>query len=428
MLALMHTLVLAGAALADTALADTATTCHAPAVCPKSATELATLGQQLNTQGQYLQAAEHLERALMLDPGLKDAQLSYAIALTGMGDLLSANALLLDLLADPQLPATLRLLIAAQQSKLQALRTSATQPADSPAWQHRFSLSARLGFDSNLLGAPNLGSLTLTLPGQAVVLPLDESNLAQSGGYLRTDALLTARRTLPDNAHLEFAANLRSRYSPSVQLSGSTQLDLLLERSQAGPAGHYLNASAGLLQSQNGTRYQTWGAAAGWARTAACHTRAGAELQKRNYLDNPVLSGRYIGMATFVSCETTGGTQWLLGLKAGHDAPDNPARPGASQQLHSLRLASYKPLTAWPAGLLLDIEINHQQDTSGYSALIESGRNRSLVRRTARLQYQHNTSNTTQWVIGTEWVNQTSSLPLFGLRSWGSYTALQLAW
>ena len=46
--------------------------------CQKDATFLATLGQRLNAQGRYLEAADHLERALMLDANLKDAQLSYA--------------------------------------------------------------------------------------------------------------------------------------------------------------------------------------------------------------------------------------------------------------------------------------------------------------------------------------------------------------
>ena len=73
--------------------------------CQKDAPFLATLGQLLNSQGRYLEAADHLERALMLQPSLKDAQLSYAIALTGSGDVQSAAALLDNLLADPALPA-----------------------------------------------------------------------------------------------------------------------------------------------------------------------------------------------------------------------------------------------------------------------------------------------------------------------------------
>ena len=72
--------------------------------CQKDAAFLAALGQLLNSQGRYLEATDHLERALMLDPGLKDAQLSYAIALAGTGDVSSATALLDDLLADPACP------------------------------------------------------------------------------------------------------------------------------------------------------------------------------------------------------------------------------------------------------------------------------------------------------------------------------------
>ena len=172
--------------------------------CQKDALFLATLGQKLNNEGRYLEAADHLERALMLDPSLKDAQLSYAIALTGSGDPLSAAALLDNLLADRTLPAELRTLIQRQQNAVATL-------ADPGRWQSRITLASRVGYDSNLMGSPNLDSLSLTLAGQTVVLPLDASYLARSGSYVRADAQLDLRRNAPDGARWVAVASLRLR-------------------------------------------------------------------------------------------------------------------------------------------------------------------------------------------------------------------------
>lgn len=403
--------------------------------CQKDANFLAALGRLLNRQGRYLEAADHLERALMLAPDLKDAQLSYAIALTGSGDLLSAAALIDNLLADPALPPHLRPLIQRQKDAL---------AAEADGWQSRLTLAARLGYDSNLLGSPNLGSLALTLSGQTLVLPLDESYLARGGSYARADAQLDLHRSAPDGARWDAVVSLRSRHSPAVQAAGSSQADLLLERSHTASSagGSYINMSAATLQSQAGTRYLAWGAAGGWggAVAAACQARVGAEWQARQYLDNQVLSGRYRGLSAFWSCEQPSGVQWLLGLKAGRDAAQQRERAGGDQTQASLRVAGFWPLAALlpdagaalaglrRGGLLLDFEQTELMDSSGYSPIMDSGRTRSVSRSAARLEYQQPITRSVQWVLGAEWVAQRSSLALFRVDNWGGYTGLRLSW
>ncbi len=395
--------------------------------CQKDAAFLAALGQLLNSQGRYLEAADHLERALMLEPSLRDAQLSYAIALTGNGDVASASALLADLQNDPALPAHLRALIARQRAML----AGAAEPV---GWHSRFTLATRLGFDSNLLGSPNLGSLALTLSGQTLVLPLDDSYLARSGGYARADAQVDLQRAAPDGARWNAVASLRSRASPTVQAAGSSQIDLLLEHSHSG-GGSYFNASATALQFQAGTRYLAWGASAGWgsswpsAGATGCQARMGAQWQERDYPDKQVLSGRYTGLSVYWSCEPAWGGQWLLGLKAGRDAAQDNARPGGDQRQASLRLAGYLPLSRLQrGGLLLDFEQSQHVDSRGYSHIIDSGRTRTISRLAARLEYQYPLSPSAQWVLGAEWVAQTSNLALFQMHSRGGYAGLRVSW
>ena len=435
--------------------------------CQKDAVFLVTLGQLLNRQERYLEAADHLERALMLDPDLKDAQLSYAIALTGSGDVISAKALIDNLLNDADLPAALRPLIARQK----ALLANGRMQADPYAWQKRFTLATRLGYDSNLLGSPNLSSLALTLSGQTIVLPLDENYLARAASYVRADAQLEFSRTAPDGARWDAVASLRARTSPSLPTAGSTQVDLLLERSTIVPSfavarpgangngngssnssgsGSYINGTVSSLRSNAGTRFVAWGLTGGWgiawhsAAASTCQSRAGMEFQERKYQDNEVLSGRYTGVSITWSCESTTGTQLLLGLKAGYDQAQDANRPGGGQHQASLRVGAFLPQTSLmfgtPSaassalagsqrnGFVLDFEHSQQQDSSGYSPIIDSGRSRKISRSAARVEYQYFFSKAFVGLLGAEWIGQTSNIQLFRLGSHGVYSGLRLAW
>ena len=417
--------------------------------CQKDALFLAELGQLLNVLGRHLEAADHLERAIMLDADLKDAQLSYAIALAGIGDTRSAIAFIEGLLADPALPAELR-------AHIERQKTTLTLIAAPASWQRRFSLATRLGYDSNLLGSPNLGSLALTLPGQTLILPLDDSYLARSGTYARADAQLDLHHAAPGGGRWDMLASLRSRVSPSVPKADSNQFELLLERSTHMPAtlpagvtrqtGAYMNVSVLTLSANSGTRYDALGFAGGLGLTwrapfaAECRSRLGGEITERRYLDNQVLSGRYKGATIFNACEAPSGVQALLGFKAGRDSPIDSARAGGAQRQFSLRMATYLPLAVlgtglrWPwleasrAGVLLDYERSHQADSTGYSPILNDGSVRSVSRQAMRLEYQHPLSASLRWVLGAEQVAQASTLGLFRLDSWGVHTGLRLVW
>ena len=432
--------------------------------CQRDPQFLAALGQLLNSQGRYLEAADHLERALLLEPDLKDAQLSYAIALAGSGDISSAKAMIDNLLSDPDLPAALRPLISNQKALLTHPSGNGNSNGllDPHAWQTRFTLATRIGHDSNLLGSPDLNSLALTLAGQTIVLPLDENYLARPAPYARTEAQVQVNRTTPEGVRWDAMASLRSRYSPAISTAGSSQIDLSIERSDlslrqnpsqsttARTAGSYINASASALDASSGTQFSAWGLGAGWAtawRTqalSACQARAGLEFQERNYLDNEVLSGRYIGLSLNWSCESISGAQLTLGFKAGTDHPGDEARPGGVQHQVSLKAAAYLPQSllglgspsadlsaskgTFRNGFLIDLELSQQQDSSGYSPIIDSGRSRNVSRSAARVEYQYFFSRSFQAVLGAEWVGQVSSIALFGLTSQGAYTGLRKSW
>ena len=113
--------------------------------------------------------------------------------------------------------------------------------------------------------------------------------------------------------------------------AGSRQLEAQLERSQG---AHYLAASGAWLNTEGGTRYRSLGAGAGlqWPQAAAegraCQGRLGLEAQERALRSNPLLSGRYLGLAAQWQCTGLPGAassatpyapQWRVQLRTGRD-------------------------------------------------------------------------------------------------------------
>lgn len=421
---------------------------------------LATLGNVLNQLGRYREAADHLERALLLDAQLLDAQIDYAIALAGVGDTLSAQVLLTSLLESSELPPALRATLQQQQAALAKRQAPSLNKA---RWQARAQLGLLMGRDSNLLGAPNLGSLALTLGDITQVLPLESSYLAKAGTYNRTEAVVHARRAETDGSQWDLLATVRHRASPSVSEAGTDQYEIVAERSNMGTSnsrashGNYLRASAASLDTRLTGRYTVQGFAAGLSLSAAapqnkstqapaadCQLRAGGELQERRYLANSTLSGQYRGLALGWSCQRTvqalQGAQtvkWVASLRAGQDHPLEDARPGGVQTQTSLQLQMQAP-----AALLLEAaqgqwqltgEWSNSRDDTAYSPWLANGALRRINKHAARFEYLRNIKNSKtagawQLQTGVEWAKHQSNLELFRLHSWGPYVGLRFGW
>lgn len=414
---------------------------------------LARLGHQLNQQGQYLEASKHLERSLMLDSANMDAQIDYAIALAGLGDKTSAVALLQDLLQNPELPAPLRTELALQQARLSAPDQPLT---GSGQWQTRTQLSAIFGRDSNLLGAPNLDSLALTLGNTTQILPLENSYMAQAGSYHRSEAVFHARHQDSHGPQWDLLASLRQRGSTSVAQAKSSQYELIAERSTTHQSpdsrlpGHYLRLTlAGLTTPQSGD-YTVQGLAAGWGQTSAadntatCQWRAGAELQARHYDSNASLSGQYRGLSLSASCKKPYASspaaqpfQWHASLRSGVDHPQDPQRAGGQQTQTALFVQVQAPaqmLWDQAQGIWrLSGEWASSQDQQAYSPLLQSGEPRKINKKAVRIEYNknvftHSSAQAWQMLAGIEWVEHTSNIQLFGLRSWGPLIGMRYAW
>ena len=405
--------------------------------CQNNPRYLAKIGHLLNEQGRYQEALEHLERSLLFDPDRPDTQLDYAIALAGTGDTLSARQLIDGILRQPQLsPAVRSTLIEARQ---RLMRNDET-PAALTALTLKLNANLRQGHDSNLLGTTHIKSLTLTLPDQTIVLPLADSNAPRAGSYTRADARLELGRNRPDGSRWELSTSVMRRDSPAAPEANTRQTELVLDHSPPPnqPWGPYFSAFQVNLNTDGGTRYTSRGLTAGLQLPAAatplspaCTAQAGLEWQNRDFVSAPVLSGIYTGISALWTCASAAGGQWQFSTRIGQDRPQDPSRPGGEQTLASLRSVSIwsaATLINLPGAIVLDLDINHARDTTGYSPLLDNAAVRTTSRITTRLEYQRPLSEHLRLTVGGEWTYQHANLPLFRVQGWGPYITLQAQW
>lgn len=444
------------ACVADNSQALDTTTAQL-AQCLGNAAWLAWVGDRLNRADRSAEAAEYLERALLLDPDLLPAQLGYLLALAGSGEAVAAVAFAQDLLQRQALPAAMADAVSQRIKRWQDLVKAGSGSASAgegvaagkQGWTLRPSVGLRLGHDSNLLSAPNIDSLALTIAGSSIQLPLDPATYrSRRGSYLREDGSITATRPLDAIApglRLDVNALAWRREGLSVPNSRIVQAHLVAEVSQRlADWGWYAGTALAELNSVSGTHYATRNGSLGFSQRAdLCEARVGAELQQREMRSAPVLSGTYRGLAASLYCEpraTALAAQslwWYASAALGTDRASDPSRPGGNQSQAVVRL------NAGYGSLKINAEIERRHDALAYSELF-GGMVRHTTRRTVRAEWRGDWSGlgvstegaatgtpvtwSLRYHIGLEWNLQRSNFSLFGFRSWGPYASFSYIW
>lgn len=402
--------------------------------CQNDAYYLAQLGRLLTSKGQYINAIDHLERALMLDPNLLGAQLDYAIALAGIGDLLSASQLLESIRSQPDVPSDIRSAITDARQRISMQQNAPLLAAKSPS-AFFVTINLRQGYDSNLLGAPNISSLELTAPGGSVFLPLAGSSTPRPGSYTRGDIKLEYLHRQSDGSMWELAASALERKSSATPQARTKQTELSVgyTQNQANPFAGYVSTAFVGINTGSGTRFASQALALGLQLPVGskdCNARAGFDWQNRNVRSNAILSGRYSGASTVVGCNAPWGGQWQISAKVGQDRPIESDRPGGIQNS-----ATVRGVGIWPTSSLgvtgtglVDFEYNLTRDSVGYSPLLSNAAVRQTQRLTTRFEYQRPLSQYVMATAGLEWSNQRANLALFRVKSWSPYAALRINW
>ena len=420
------------------------------ASCQNNVAWLVWAGQTLMKAKQYLLASDYLERALMLAPDNKGAQLDYALALAGSEQPDAALSLVRGLLKEPDMPEPLRASIKGLMAKLEAPPNAITtaggafklngQNGLQNASPHKFYAGFKFGRDSNLLGAPNLSELSLNFSGIPFSLSLDSSYLSQSGNYTRAD-LGWSYSQLENAGLLQAWAQARGRES-SVTPEARQQQALVgveyrakpfessepLGVSQLGTLGTYATVQGVELRGGTSVKYaaQTLGlglhkASSAWG--AKCEAKLGVELQRRDLVSNPILSGRYQGLAAQWFCQNDEGQALLVAASGGQDNNTDSARAGGAQSESAARV-----MGRWGV-YLVEMEADLKKDSSIYSVLL-SDRVRKIARAGARVEWQGTlvAYPDVQVQAGMQWSHQKSNLQLFKQQNWGPYIGLSKAW
>lgn len=380
-------------------------------VCAGDADWHARRGALLLLLGRAAQAAESLERAILLAPAHAGARIDYADALAALGDLASARALAEEVLGYPDVPAQARRHL---EARLADWRGGAS------AWRTELAAGAALGWESNLNGGPAADSIWLTLADGVVNLPLTADERPRAGFAMLYDAGLAALRPL------EAEWRLLLRTQGRVRDAAAAAADYLLAQADVsllhgeGDAGEWLLQAAHLEQrfgrsrllgeSRLSARYE-------WAGQA-CRPRLGVEHALRRFPEAATLDGSQWGLRLGLGCGT-GPWQASADARFAVDRPQHAARPGGRQHWAELRLGA--GWRAGPRALTVEAVLGEVRDAEGYSPLLEQNRRRQIVRDALRLELTQALSPGWELAVGMDRFRQRSALRLFELDNFGIY-------
>lgn len=395
------------------------------AECGGRAGYLAYRGAVLNALGRPAEAALLLEQAILIEPQRAGAQIDYAEALAALGDGTSAAALLREVLARPDVPASIRPQLERRLNAIDLLQrpdplAALAGPASfgplasaGTGWQGSGTVTFKLGKDSNLNSAPARDALTLTLPGGDAVLVLADRFRPRSAAAARVEASGQMVRQVQGGAALQLYGDARLRDSPSASETDYGQV-------QAGGAWSEPLAGGEAIFSAGATRLRYGGAELYRAlRLSAsrhwlagdCRPNLAVESEWRRYPAAQELEGRFFGVSAGVAC-SIGLDRLTLALRGGRDAAQD-SRPGGDQRQTDARLAWSRPLAGGRIGV--DLLWYHQQDAVGYSPLLANGASRRLNRASLYLEYAYPIAPGWSLLASFEDLLQRSRLDLFDI-------------
>jgi hypothetical protein len=395
--------------------------------CQYDVAYLVALGRVLRALGQPEEAAEHLERALLLAPQDSAALSAFAAALADLGDPAGAQQIRAMLGSE------------ARPNESPAVRRALSGMPLGPQWRTAWGLSS--GVESNLLGVSGVSNLTLTLPGldpaQPVLLtlPLEGASQPRQGGYWQAQGsvqMMSVQASPVRGQHEDLwmvQASSRLRHAPSVLAAGYATAELGASHQRRWgtvPWGHHAQLSSVYLDSRTGVTYLQHSAGAGVdAYWGSCQTRLGMEWAIRRYPNNIILDGRQASLYAQAGCSPA----LRVLLRKGTDRASDANRPGGTQDLADVRARGIWQGWAW------EIEWSAANDRLGYSPLLKSGTVREQARRTWRLErtlFQTGSGalptckSCTPWqaVVGLESSRRQSNLDLFKTNNLGAFLSI----
>ncbi len=378
--------------------------------CADDADWHAMRGALLLSLGRVAEAAEDLERAILLAPNHAGALVDYADALAALGDVDGARALAAALLAQPEVPPAAREHLAARLLRWQTR---------APDWRFAREVGAGLGWESNLNGGPTDSRIWLTLPDGPLEVGLLPDERPQSGFVGQYNAGVAALHALDGGRQLVLRAQLRWRDAPAAR--NDYQLGQF-DASWIRP-GPYAELAAQLSHNE---QYFGGGRLLGetrllgqyqW-RAVRCAPALGLDLALRRFPAARVLDGDQLGARLGAYC---GSGPWRTDaqLRLAHDRPRDADRPGGHQRWAELRLGA-----GWQGehdALRFELNLDYVADRDAYSPLLDAGEPRTVLRQAARAEWTRPLNRRWELAASIDWFRQRSSLALFEIDNLALY-------
>lgn len=334
--------------------------------CETTPTFHAYRGLLLMQAGWLQEAANALEKSLLLAPDQAGVQLDYAQALAELGQKTSARQLVANVAARPDIQPDLR----------QWLRTGLLP--DTSSWSWSAMVQNSLGHDSNLTSATYTDTLTLYLPGGPVQVSLSDSEKPRSGFGLKTNLAVQGLRPLGPGA-LRVAFALQARHAQNVDHNHLSEA-LASYDWPVGPLVANLQLSAHHFQEVNQYTYSdtSWRVqmepATAWN---TCKPAPFVGQVRQRYLTNTNLSGQYSHAGLELQCQHSPQAQTTLSLSTGTDQPEEANRPGGAKGRKEITIRHERLLTlGTPLGNSVQglfktwLRQSHTQDQTLFSPLL----------------------------------------------------------
>ena len=418
------------------ALAEQAT--QVPALCNQNAQHLVVLAWLALEAGDDFRALAQVERAVLIEPESPGIQLEYALLLSRLGQPSLAQAVVRQLLLQPNVPERLRQELDAWLADPFAWQRVTPGGATGPSHQSRFYVG--FGGDTNVNNGLSADRIRLTLPSEVIEFPLDKREKAIAGNTLEWGGegqwLFGANGSLGSQALSPPSFGLlvglsgvqplgRSSYaSQSVQLAGRAFAGGL---EQAG-LYHALGRPIGLELRVAGSWYgqerlvQTVGTSLAWGldgfdlnwgQAWRCQPELGLGADARRYPNSPVFDHLAFNLAWGSVCNAKG-QELRFGVHANTEQPRNQ-RPGGVSQRLGLTSSLGLPM---PWGRLNgQLQLEYEADNQTYSTLLKDGARKETLLLLAGLVATRPVTQTTRVYGRLESRRQQSNLPLFSSNS-----------
>lgn len=374
------------------------------AQCLNNAEYYALYGAAELNRGNAAEAAELLERSLLLNPDNGAAQIDYSQALFVQGQLFPALEINAQLLAREDLPSNLRPGIEERQQYWRSF----TRDRD-------VSFDLLAGYDNNLNSAPDSNLITLTLSGESIPLELSSDFQATSGPYLNFRLGGRFRQLAPLHQQ-NWLFDVRGRFSEDTG-SDLLQLDgryAFIKPSRRhswqvnGGVSHLLFGGNSLFTAANlNVLYQP-------PTTTTCRPYLGLALQNQLFSNQNRLNALEGKASAGLNCPLQIGNRshQISGeISALRNNAANSSRPGKDRDGWQFNMAWRFP--ALHGEIISQLNYTELEDAAGYSPLLANGAKRWLRRSYGLIQYRRALRSNLTLLANLFHQDQDSNLELF---------------